>query len=112
MMRVLVTVGSTFFDDLVDSALSDIVLEAFRSWGIKGIAVQCGAYKGKSKELAGMSNTPKLSWNERHELQLEVYAFKPNLTEEFTKADLVISHAGEQLIFHTRLFSKFIFTCL
>ncbi|KLO18578.1 glycosyltransferase family 1 protein [Schizopora paradoxa] len=98
MKRVLFTVGSTFFDELVDSALSDIVLEALHSRGAEEITVQCGAYKGKNKELAGISSTPVLSWNEEHGLQLEIYAFKPNLTEEFMRADLVVSHAGSGTI--------------
>lgn len=109
MKRVLVTVGSTFFDELVDSALSDIVLEALHSRGAEEIAVQCGAYKGKNKELAGISGSSVRSWNERHGLQIELYAFKPNLTEEFMKADLVVSHAGKQLNFYVQFFDELLF---
>ncbi len=97
MKRVLVTVGSTFFDELVDAVLSDEVLAAFRARGVEDVVVQCGSYKGKdNKHILGLSSTPMHSQDNEHGLQLEVYTYKPNLNDEFVKADLVVSHAGKR----------------
>jgi len=99
MKRVFVTVGSTYFDELVDVALSSDVLASFRARGVEEVVVQCGSYKGRdNKQLIGLSTMPVHSEDDTQRLKIEVYTYKPNLTDEFMKADMVVSHAGSGTI--------------
>lgn len=87
--RVFVTVGSTKFDDLVQSILSDPLIEVLRARGCKHLVVQ-----------VGNSQVPT-QWLDRPLVQdlgtitVEWWRFKPDLSEEVAKADLIISHAGK-----------------
>jgi beta-1,4-N-acetylglucosaminyltransferase len=86
-MIVFVTVGTTKFDLLVQNILSEPVLHILRLKGYSSLVVQCG----KSK-LGTISET---NWPiEKDGIRVEVWPFKASLHSEYSRADLVISHAG------------------
>lgn len=92
MMRAFVTVGSTYFDELVKAALSQPVLQALHNKGFTHLVVQCGKYSAASELVEGNADGP-WRWSE-HGLEIEVWRYKPTLKTEYDAADLVISHAG------------------
>jgi len=90
-LLAFVTVGSTRFDSLVQSALSSPVLFSLSVKGYTRLAIQCG---DSSFELAS-TITHSRNWSfEREGISVELWKFKPSLQEEYERADLVISHAG------------------
>ncbi|THH33852.1 hypothetical protein EUX98_g270 [Antrodiella citrinella] len=93
-MHAFVTVGSTRFDTLVQTALSDVVLDALRAKGYSRIVVQCGNSDFDCHAFKQAGDT----WVRRDEGEVEVWRFKPSLQEEYEQADLVISHAGSGTI--------------
>ncbi|EIM89907.1 glycosyltransferase family 1 protein [Stereum hirsutum FP-91666 SS1] len=95
-MRVFVTVGSTKFDSLIQSVLSDDVLHAFNAKGYTDIVVQCG--NSQLDPSSGLV-TNETAWTlERDGIRLDMWRFKPSLEEEYNGADLVVSHAGSGTI--------------
>lgn len=83
-MRVFVTVGATsHFDLLVQTVISDGVLEALVKKGFKHLVIQSGPSK----------RFPE-SHEERDGLHIDFWNLKPSLTEDFQASDLIISHAG------------------
>ena len=90
-MRVLITVGSTRFDALVEAALSQPVLNALAQKGYSGVVIQCG----NSQVDDAYSLTESLERNvRRYGVNIDMWRFKPSLDEEYDAADLVIGHAG------------------
>ena len=89
MMRVFVTVGSTKFDSLVQTASSQPVLDALLLKGYTSLVVQCG-----NSDVEDHSVDETFWTITKNGVQAEIWRFKPSLEEEFEKADLVISHAG------------------
>lgn len=87
-MLAFVTVGSTQFDSLIQSVLSEPVLLSLRRRGYTNLILQCGNSRFGCIERG---NTEKVTKND---VDIEYWKFKPSLQEEFEKADLVISHAG------------------
>ena len=103
-MRVFVTVGSTRFDDLVDTVLSSPVLESFKKQGFETIIIQCGQYEGGQVDTTAHRDD---TWSlERDGLMVQMWRYKQSLSEEFEVADLVLSHAGTSL--HVRHSSNLI----
>ncbi|KAI0256625.1 glycosyl transferase [Lactifluus subvellereus] len=92
-MRVLVTVGSTKFETLVNAALSQPVLDALAQKGYSDIVIQCG--NSQVDELGPTDAERRLH---RHGLNIHVWRFRPSLNEEYDAADLVIGHAGSGTI--------------
>lgn len=90
-MHVFVTVGSTRFDQLVQQALSDAVLDVLRAKGYSKIVVQCGDSDFDRNAFKQAGDT----WVRRDDGEVEVWRFKPSLQEEYKQADLVISHGGQ-----------------
>ena len=88
-MRVLVTVGSTRFDALVETGLSQPVLNALRQKGYSDIVVQCG-----NSRVDELGTTDVEGIVHKYGLDVKVWRFKPSLDEEYDAADLVIGHAG------------------
>ena len=72
---IFVTVGTTSFDDLVETIDSDEF----------GRAAKCAGYGRILVQIGRGTYEPK---------RVEFYRFKPSLDDDFAKADLVISHAG------------------
>lgn len=92
-MLAFVTVGSTRFDGLVQRALSDAVVDELCAKGYNHLVVQCG----NSDFDAGLYTHDGETWTRQRADGgiVEVWRFKPTLQEEYERADLVISHAGE-----------------
>ena len=89
MMLAFVTVGSTRFDELIDTVLSTAVLTALRERGYRKLVVQCGNYSSDlGVQAAGQ-------WQKRlQDVDIILWRYKPTLMDEIATADLVISHAG------------------
>lgn len=85
MPRALITVGSTKFDLLIQSCLSEPVLSALKSRAFTELVIQSGNSQIPSQ--------PTING-----LQISIYTFKPSLSDAFAAADLVISHAGSGTI--------------
>ncbi|KAF8503629.1 glycosyltransferase family 1 protein [Russula emetica] len=93
-MRVLITVGSTRFDALVEAALSQPVLNALAQKGYSDVIIQCG----NSQVDDAFSPTEREQNVRRYGVNIDVWRFKPSLDEEYDAADLVIGHAGSGTI--------------
>ncbi|KAI0278085.1 glycosyltransferase 28 [Russula aff. rugulosa BPL654] len=99
-MRVLITVGSTRFDALVEAALSQPVLNALTQKGYSDVVVQCGNSQVDDDAFSRISPAePERERNVRmYGVHIDVWKFKPSLDEEYDAADLVIGHAGSGTI--------------
>lgn len=82
-MSVFVTVGSTKFPDLVESVISPSFLKALKDHGYRTLVIQHGA------------SEPSRIPSDVDQLHVETFSYKPSLTEDFSQADLVLSHAGK-----------------
>jgi UDP-N-acetylglucosamine transferase subunit ALG13 len=89
-MRVLITVGSTRFDALVEAALSQPVLNALSQKDYSDVVIQCG----NSQVDDAFSPTERERKVRMHGVNIDMWKFKPSLDEEYGAADLVIGHAG------------------
>ena len=83
----LLTVGSTEFTALVQSALSEAVLQELQAQGCGRFIVQ----HGKSR-LTGNGTEIVKQWSGR--MIIELYEFIGDIEERMKGADLVLSHAG------------------
>ena len=84
-MLVFVTVGSTRFDALVQTVLSEDVLDVLHKKGYRRIVLQRGdSTLGEADGGEGM--------------EIETWTFKPSIQADIERADLVISHAGRALL--------------
>ena len=80
-MRIFVTVGTTKFDPLIDSILSEDVQSALYEKNFTQMVVQFG--KSDIKDFP-----------ESKLVLLERFSFKKDLKKDIDSADLVIGHAG------------------
>lgn len=85
---LLVTVGTTKFDTLIEAILSEPVLKALIIAGYTEIRLQIGSAPETVREKARL-----LSSSLAH-ITLDVFDYKPSLELDIEWADLVISHAG------------------
>jgi beta-1,4-N-acetylglucosaminyltransferase len=79
---IFVTVGTTLFEALIEAAIKEEALKWMEDNGYTKLIIQYG--KGKRPTL------PASTAN----VQVEVYDFKPNLSDDMERADLIIGHAG------------------
>ena len=86
-MLAFATVGSTKFDALVKTVLSEPVLNALRSKGFTSLVVQ----SGNSRVDVAVGDVTML---QKSGIDIEIYKFKPSLESDYDAAELVISHAG------------------
>ena len=77
------TVGTTLFTALIEQMTTPETLERIKARSYDKIIVQYG--KGARPAVESFSFDG---------LDIEVYDFKPNLTDDMQKADLIVSHAG------------------
>ena len=75
------TVGTTQFEAMVETLLSDEVLRLLAAQGFKRLVIQLG----RGPEITIPAAAP---------LTVEWYRFKPSLEEDMRAASLIISHAG------------------
>ena len=94
MSHCFVTVGSTHFDELVEASLSPSTLDALRRKGFTDLVVQCGKFSKTHTFQAQSAADGPWEW-EGLSMRITAFRYKPSLQEEYEKADLVISHAGE-----------------
>src|SRR6266702_1314797 len=88
-MRVLVTVGSTRFDALVETTLSQPMLNVLSQKGFSDVVVQCG-----NSRVDELGSTDVEGIVHKYGVDVKIWRFKPSLDEEYDAADLVIGHAG------------------
>ena len=96
-MHVFVTVGSTRFDALVQTVLSEPVLDVLRKRGYRTLDVQCGNSDFDASHLRRDADD---HWQRAGDLETSIWRFKPSLKEDYERADLIISHAGTCYTFY------------
>ncbi|XP_003970264.2 UDP-N-acetylglucosamine transferase subunit ALG13 homolog isoform X1 [Takifugu rubripes] len=82
MKTVFVTVGTTKFDQLIESITSPENVQILKDRGYERLVLQVG----KGSVLPTADSCPHIS--------LEAYRFKSSIAEDIERSDLVISHAG------------------
>ena len=83
-MQAFVTVGSTKFDRLIDAVTSENFLTRLSESGYTRLVVQ----HGNTRLCRPFRNETS------HGVEVIAWPFKSSLSEEYTAANLVISHAG------------------
>lgn len=83
-MQAFVTVGSTKFDDLINTVASEYFLARLSTIGYTRLVVQ---YGNSDLRQSFQDETS-------HGVKVTTWRFKPSLSEEYLAADLIISHAG------------------
>ena len=86
---VFVTVGTTLFDELIQTLDDGEIIRQLVDAGYTNIKMQTG--KGK--------HDPQVIKNYKG-VTSEVYKYKPSLMDDVRSADLIISHAGCHLYHH------------
>ncbi|XP_061217991.1 putative bifunctional UDP-N-acetylglucosamine transferase and deubiquitinase ALG13 [Neopsephotus bourkii] len=84
MKSVLVTVGTTSFDDLIAAVSSPAALQVLQSLGYQKLVLQVGR----------CALDPALLGSPDVAVEVEAFRYKESLAEDLRRADLVISHAG------------------
>lgn len=84
---IFVTVGTTQFEDLIDTLLTDDILTLLERVQCKLLRIQYGA----GKEI---DSTTTKQIEIKFSIKIECYNFKGNILSDITSSDLVISHAG------------------
>ncbi|XP_029297877.1 UDP-N-acetylglucosamine transferase subunit ALG13 homolog [Cottoperca gobio] len=82
MKTVFVTVGTTSFDELIESVTCPETVQALKARGYERLVLQVG----RGSLLPAADRCPHV--------RLEAYRFKGSIAEDLKQADLVISHAG------------------
>uniref|UniRef100_A0A3P8QC11 UDP-N-acetylglucosamine transferase subunit ALG13 n=1 Tax=Astatotilapia calliptera TaxID=8154 RepID=A0A3P8QC11_ASTCA len=82
MKTVFVTVGTTSFDELIESITSSEATQALKARGYERLVLQVG----RGSVLPAADSCPHI--------RLEAFRFKNSIAEDISQADLVISHAG------------------
>ena len=91
-MIAFVSVGSTSFDALVETAVSKPFLDVLRAKGFSRLIVQRGRSTVKTPGTY-VDNEDYVTFNQ-HGIEIELWKYKPSLRAEMEIADIVISHAG------------------
>ncbi|XP_028272109.1 UDP-N-acetylglucosamine transferase subunit ALG13 homolog [Parambassis ranga] len=82
MKTVFVTVGTTSFDELIETITSYEAARALKARGYERLVLQVG----RGLLLPAADSCPQVG--------LEVFRFKDSIADEIKQADLIISHAG------------------
>ncbi|XP_021372164.1 UDP-N-acetylglucosamine transferase subunit ALG13 homolog [Mizuhopecten yessoensis] len=80
--NVFVTVGTTAFDGLINVFAAEETIQVLEEKGYTSVILQTG--RGISEPLSGQVG----------KVTVQHYQYKPNIQEDISSADLVISHAG------------------
>ncbi|XP_039872256.1 UDP-N-acetylglucosamine transferase subunit ALG13 homolog [Simochromis diagramma] len=91
MKTVFVTVGTTSFDELIESITSSEATQALKARGYERLVLQVG----RGSVLPAADSCPHI--------RLEAFRFKNSIAEDISQADLVISHAGRAIRCPTQL---------
>lgn len=84
---VFVTVGTTRFEELIDTVFTDEILTLLQHVHCKFLKIQYGA--GKSIDTDEIERV-----RQQYAIDIECYDFKANILSDINGSDLVISHAG------------------
>ncbi|ESO08657.1 hypothetical protein HELRODRAFT_75054 [Helobdella robusta] len=87
MRKVFCTVGTTRFDQLVNTVLHIDTLKALKKLGYTQLDVQIGSYQGGDGD-----SLPNINHLDR--FAVECFRYKDSIAEYIRDASLVISHAG------------------
>ncbi|XP_073343246.1 UDP-N-acetylglucosamine transferase subunit ALG13 [Pagrus major] len=82
MKTVFVTVGTTSFDELIESITTSEAVQALKARGYERLVLQVG----RGSLLPDADSCPHV--------RLEAFRYKDSIAEDIKQADLVISHAG------------------
>lgn len=85
--NIFVTVGTTRFDELIDTIFTDEILKLLQRCQCKSLKIQYGA--GKSIDTDAIERVGR-----QFSINIECYDFKANILTDINESDLVISHAG------------------
>lgn len=86
---MLATVGSTSFDALIHSLITDRALEILYAAGVRRLRLQYG----RGDEVSGCTFTPPSS-SGKHPLVVSTFAFVPSLASYIAEADIIVTHCG------------------
>lgn len=81
--NIFVTVGTTQFNDLINTLASPELIKTLNNLGCKNLTLQIG--NGEEVDFL----LPEITG-----ITIELYRLKPTILEDIKSADLVISHAG------------------
>jgi beta-1,4-N-acetylglucosaminyltransferase len=96
--HLFVTVGTTKFDELLQSILQDdSFCDILVDLGVSFVTIQCG---NSLVSGLGSDRAANLTFKSKG-VSFNCYRFKPSIEDDLKKADLVISHAGAGSIFET-----------
>lgn len=114
-LTLFVTVGSTSFDKLIETMISDEVLAKLAQANVTNLILQVGNCRNESLleklnlSSSNESSEPTLTLSTispiksesatspkraKHELHIETYTFKDSIESDIERADVIISHAG------------------
>eukprot|EP00955_Chlamydomonas_euryale_P081542 363595-Chlamydomonas_euryale.AAC.8 len=100
---ILVTVGTTKFDDLVAAVDSDEFAEAALARGYTHLRVQRGNGAYAPHNLLGLGSDSGVS---KCGLEVSFFQYTPSLRDDIESAALVISHAGSGSIFEALSYGR------
>lgn len=87
-LTMFVTVGSTKFDQLIEKLLSDETMNQLLGSNFTKLIMQIG---GSSCDEERLSQLKEYCSNV---MEFELYKYKPSISEDIERADVVIGHAG------------------
>ncbi|XP_034545647.1 UDP-N-acetylglucosamine transferase subunit ALG13 homolog [Notolabrus celidotus] len=82
MKNVFVTVGTTCFDELIETITCSESVQALKARGYERLVLQVG----RGSVLPEADSSPHI--------RLEAFRFKDSIADDMKQADLVVSHAG------------------
>lgn len=82
--NIFVTVGTTQFDALIQTILSEKIIQLFHRFKCKKLTIQIGQGQIDDKAVQHLAK----------EFEVEVYTLKPTILPDIRSSDLVIGHAG------------------
>jgi beta-1,4-N-acetylglucosaminyltransferase len=85
-MSLFITVGSTGFDQLVETTTTTEFLSSLKALGIRKVTYQYGSSESIFNKNMQAYNGPVID--------MDGYKYKPNIEEDMKNADIIISHAG------------------
>lgn len=86
---VFVTVGTTLFEELIESTTTEQALDWMETqYNVGTLIVQYG--KGREPQISQQATIRR----KHSKLKIEVYDFKASLQADMLRADLILSHAG------------------
>lgn len=85
--KIFVTVGTTRFDELVDTITTDEILTLLQRVQCRSLKIQYGA--GKPIDTEAIERVRR-----QFAINIDCYDFKANILSDINASDLVVSHAG------------------